>query len=971
MSETSVRFAVLGQVRAWQGSVEIGLGTPQQRVVMTALLLRRSSTVSADDLVDVVWGDRPPRSALNQLHIYVHRLRRAIEVAGPGAPLITSVGRGYRLRLPDESLDLAVFQEKTAEAHRLHHSAPRRAEQLLHEALGLWQGRALADLPGEWAAAQRTRLEQARVTALESVYRIALDTGRHHDIAAHIADTVAEHPLDERFRELLMLALYRSGQQAAALDVFTRTRVLLAEELGIDPGARLQSLYQRILRADDQLLAPGPPDSTRTDGTTRQATPATPVTGTAPSTAEDPYRVPAQLPYDLPVFSGRQRELTEVVEVAEAARRSGSTALLCVAAGAGIGKTTFAIHAAHSLALHYPDGQVFLDLRGFDPHERPVLPHRALRMVLEAFGVPAAQIPDDVDSQTGLYRSILADKRILLLLDNVRDAQHVRPLLPPSPGSLVIVTSRDQMAGLVIRDGAHYLLLEPLPPADARDLLIRRLGAACVDADPAATSVIGERSSGLPLALALIAASAATRRVTSLTGIADELEGKPTALDALSTSDASTDIRSVFSWSYATLTPGAARLYRLSSLAPSAGCSVTALAALAGQPVATTRVQIDELIAAHLLEECALDRFLSHDLLREYAGELLRARDSEPERDEAFRRLLAHCLHTAYTAAHVLSRNLPPLELHQEATKAPTADVTTAEQAQGWFAEEVSSLRQLVERAGVVEGCETQTWQLAWSMMDHLQREGRWEDQIAVHRVALAAATRGEDLVGRAHVLRNLARSFTQIGRQDAARQHLVDALALFEDLGDPDGQARSHGNLALILTRKGENQAALTHVRRAVELFEAAGDPAAQASALNNLGWMCAQTGAYDEALRHCREALRLLHELDDLVARAATWDSIGYIQHQLGDYAEAQECYRRALDLDRQVGDEYNAAETLTHLGETRLTVGDVDGAFSAWSAALSTFELLAPQNAARLRSRLAALGEPADAPPERDSR
>ncbi|CAM5240021.1 Regulatory protein AfsR OS=Streptomyces microflavus OX=1919 GN=afsR PE=3 SV=1 [Streptomyces microflavus] len=573
-------------------------------VVMAVLLLRRPFPVSAEDLVAAVWGERPPPSAVNQLRIYVHRLRRALEEGAPSSePLIESVGSGYRLRIADGSLDLAVFQEKVSAAQRVRRTDAVRGGELLREALALWQGGALAGLPGAWAQAQRVRLEQVRLDALESAYRAGLDAGAQHDITAEVSQVVAEHPLDERFREVLMLALYRSGRQAAALEVYAQTRTLLAEELGVEPGPELRRLHERILRADATLPASAAGKAPYTGGENPGAGaehpgaggespgasgkgPAAAVRARSGPMAGRALVVPAQLPYDLPVFSGRRRELAELADVAEAGRQGGTGTVLCVVAGsAGVGKTAFAVHAAHSLARDYPDGQIHLDLHGFDAHESPVPPRRALRSVLEAFGVPADRLPDDVDARAALYRSLLAGRRVLLLLDNARDSRQVRRLLPSSPGSLTFVSSRDQLSGLVVRDGARHLRLEALSAAEAHGLLVRRLGAACVDADPTATALIVGRTAGLPLALALVAARAATRRVTSLRAIAAELREVPGTLDALSSADSSLDMRSVFSWSYEALSPGAARLYRLSSLTPSPGCSATALAALAGLPV--------------------------------------------------------------------------------------------------------------------------------------------------------------------------------------------------------------------------------------------------------------------------------------------------------------------------------------------------------------------------------------------------
>ncbi|MCX4911133.1 BTAD domain-containing putative transcriptional regulator [Streptomyces sp. NBC_00878] len=949
MTRSPEKFVLLGPVRAWHGPAEVRLGSPRQRLVMSVLLLRRDLPVPVDDLVDAVWDDRPPASAVNQLHIYVHRLRRAMEEAGRPESPIEYVGRGYRLQTPPEAVDLEVFQTTMSEAQEARRTEPGRARTLVGQALFLWQGAALADLPGEWAQAQRVRLDQMHLDALETSLRLDLDTGIQYDMAAELAGVIAQHPLDERFREILMLALYRSGRQAAALEVYADTRALLAEKLGVGPGQALQQMYERILRADPGLLVP---ESDR-----RPAVVTAP--RQQPAQAAGVVPIPAQLPCDLPVFSGRRRETDEVVRVAETGRRHGGGTVLCVVGGsAGVGKTTFAVHAAHRLAPDYPDGQIHLDLHGFDSHESPVPPRRAMRSVLESLGVSADRLPEDPDAQTALYRSLLADRRVLLLLDNARDSRQVRPLLPSAPGALVIITSRDQLSGLLVRDGAHYLRLETLTATEARDLLVRRLGADCVGADAAATEAIVERGAGLPLALALIAGRAATRGAGSLTAIAEELRETAATLDALADRDRSLDVRSVFSWSYEALPPEAARLYRLSSLTPSTGCSTAALAALADLPKARVRVVLSELTGSHLVDESDSGRFLSHDLLREYAAELLATHEDADDRSAAFRRLLGHYLRTAYLAARAIAVNLPSLALHPDAADAGADDVTDPERALSWFAREAEALTQLVGRAGAVPGCETQTWQLAWSLMEFLQREGRWDDQITTQRSALDAALRGGDAVGRSHSRRNLGRAYIQAGRLDEADEQLARALDLFTELGDLDGQARCHGNLALVKTHRGDHRGALPHVHRAVEQFEAAGDRRCQAAALNNLGWTYARIGSCREGLKHCRRALALLRDTGDRVAEAATWDSLGYIHHRLGEYEQAVDHYRRALELDRRLGDLFNGAETLAHLGETRLAMGDPDSAREAWQAALAVFQELAPLAAAQVGERLAGL-------------
>ncbi|MFJ2264730.1 BTAD domain-containing putative transcriptional regulator [Streptomyces sp. NPDC087844] len=948
MSNSAVRFTVLGPVRAWRGSAEIGLGSPQQRVVLAALLLRQGLPVSAKDLIDAVWGDRPPASATNALRIYIHRLRRSMEQAGtPPEPVIESVGSGYRVHLASDVLDMSVFQDRLAKAQRMRREGNLAASHtLLRDALALWQGNGLADLPGNWAQIQRTRLDQLRLDALEAKFQTELRMGAHHEITAELNSVVADHVLDERFREILMLALYRSGRQAAALEVYQETHQLLTAELGVGPGPGLQHLHQRILRGDPALLSPE-----REPGPSSAGLPSG---AGVPTAGHVPTAAPAQLPYDLPVFAGRHEEVTEVESLAEAGRRRDAGTTLCVVVGsAGVGKTTFIVHVAHLLAAHYPDGQIYLNLHGYDAQEAPVSIQSALRIVLESLGVAADRLPPDMDAQAALYRSLIAGRRVLLVLDNARNAHQIRPLLPAVPGCLTIVTSRNQLSDLVVKDGAHHLRLGALSKAEARDVLVRRLGADRVNEDPLATRKIIDRSAQLPLALALIAARARTRPETSLAAVADELCGAPNVMDVLSDADSSLDVRSVFSWSYVGLAPQTARLFRMMAVAPIPDCSLATIAALAALPVSRARSLLAELTTVHLVDEPTPGHFVMHDLLREYAAELLRERNGEET--GAFDRLLAYYLHTAYTAARTLAVNLPPLDLEPVPAGVDPENITDPERAVAWFDKENEALLHVTERAGTTPGREAQAWQLAWSLMEYLQRTGRWEDQITLQNNALAAVLRGRDRLGQAHVHRNLARAHAQSEHVTEARHHLRQALVIFEELDDLIGQARCHGNFALILARQGDYAAALPHVHRAVEQFELAGDPTGQASALNNLGWTYGQLGEHRKALGYCRRALELLREVGDRVAQAATWDSLGYIHHQLGDHRQALGCYQRALHLDRQLGDTFNEAETMEHLAETCLATGAWGAAHDAWAFALKVFEELDPQAADRVRARL----------------
>lgn len=960
--EERLRFALLGPIRAWRGEDEIELGPPQQRAVLAVLLLAESSQVPASGLVDAVWGTRAPASAPGILRTYVHRLRKALEPTGDTASsVIRSTVDGYQLRTPPDALDLSVFRELLARAERARRAGDSNgAVECLRDAVGLWRGTALAGVRGEYAQTQRQRLGELRLSAEEARVTAELDLGAHAEAAVELTGLVAEHPLDERFRELLMLALYRSGRQAAALATYRETQTLLVGELGVDPGPGLQAMYQRVLRADPGLLAPPAP------------TESAPVPVLAPASGPVPVQglaLPAQLPAGLAVFVGRDAELAEAVRLA-----SGRTVVVSAIAGmAGVGKTTFAVHWARQVADRFPDGQLYLNLRGFDPVGLPVTPEHALRTLLESLGADARGLPQGVDALAALYRTLLTGKRVLVLLDNARDAAQVRPLLPGAPGCLVIVTSRNRLSGLVAVDGAHPLHLDVLSVPEARGLLARRLGADRVAAEPDAVEEIIARCARLPLALAVVAASAATRSALPLSAIAAELRESADSLNAFHDVDTAADVRSVFSWSYHALTPDAARLFRLLGLHPGPDIALPAAASLAGLTVPHTRQLLSELIQAHLVDEHVPGRYSSHDLLRAYATELAEAVVSLQQTRAALHRMFDHYLHTAREALALTSErvliSLPPAA---EGVRAEEFAGDPAKAA-AWFAAEQAVLLAAVEQAAT-RRYDGHTWQLAWAMGHHLHRRGLAREQEAVHGAAMDAARRLGDRTAQAHAHRSLGVVAMDLGRLDEARDHVERAIELFTELCDVNDCAQSYRYLAVVAERQGDLEAGLSAAQRSLVLFRAhearEGDDSrgrrTTATALNGVGWFHTLLGQPQQALDHCRQALVLCQELGYDSGAADTWDSIGFALHSLGRYDEAVVAYRDALAIYQQAGrNDWFVVGTLMRLGDTHLSVGRPDEARAVWIEGLDIMELLgdanAEQLAERLRTRLRRLDEP----------
>jgi len=938
---TGISFSVLGPVRAWHDGAELDVGSPQQRAVLAALLLSEGTHLTPERLVDGVWGQAAPRTAQATIRTYIYRLRRAFPT-GTDNP-ITLLSGGYALTPAGSTVDLTVFrtllaQARAARAEGDHSSALTR----LDDGLALWRGTALAGVPGPYAQAQRTPLEELRLTAIGERLATAVDLGQHVEVATELAQLVAEHPLVERFRELLMIALYRAGRQADALAVFTETRHLLREELGVDPAPPLQEVYRRILAADPDLARPA----------------AAPVHAPAPPPPPAaPTRVvisPAQLPADLPDFVGRADELDLLTGLA--AEPSERPAPIVVIGGmAGIGKTTLAVHAAHRLTSGFPDGQLYVNLRGFDPDGRALDPAGALAGFLQALGVPARELPGELDERAALYRSRLVHRRVLVLLDNARDAAQVRPLLPGASGCLTIITSRNQLPGLAATHGAHPIRLPLFDRRHAKEFLSRRLGRSAAGS-PRALDEIIERCGRLPLALAVVAARAAQDECFPLDEIAEDLGTAHGSLDAFAGEDPATNTRVVFSWSYQALEPEAARLFRLLSLHPRPDVTAPAAASLLALPVSRTRQLLAGLARAHLVTVDSPGRHACHDLLSTYADELARATDSPAELEQALHRLLEHYLHTAAAASRLYSANRVPLELPEPRPGVSRTELTTAEQASEWFTAQHPILVELVTRTAAGGRFDPHVWQLTWAMSQFLHGRGLWHELVALSRTAMVAAVRLGDPIAQANIHAGLARANANLGRLDEASSHMRQALDLFIPTADATTVAEHHRMFSWVLEQQGRYDVALRQAEQALRLHRSTGDPARRATALNAVGWCHALLGQYEQALTYCREALALLEQLGEQYGQADTWDSLGFAHHHLGQYPDAVHAYQRALTLSRGLGVRYPEADTLVRLGDTHLAAGDRQAADIVWRQALAILVELDHANAESVRDRLA---------------
>ena len=935
-------FRILGSLEAEVDGVAVGLSGPAERKVLAVLLLDAGRMVPVSRLVDALWEDDPPATAAKQARNVVSRLRRVL--AAGGAPdLIMTEAAGYRIRLSPDDLDATRFEALAARAQAAA-GRPEEAARLLRAALGLWRGRALAGLPGRITEAAAAAWEERRLAVAEAYYDHQLRLGRHREILSELSALVAAEPLREWPVGQLMVALYRSGRQTDALARYRQTRAVLDRELGLAPGAALTQVHQQILTGDPALAVPAAPSR-----------PASPSGRPAREAADPP--VPRQLPARPRHFSGRrdeQKALTELLDETTGGIAT-ATVVAVISGPAGIGKTALALHWGHQVAAQFPDGQLYVSLRGFDPAGTPVAPAEVVRAFLAALGTPPGQIPAGPQEQAGLYRTLMAGRRVLIIADNARTAQQVRPLLPASPGCLVIVTSRSQLTGLVATDDASPLGLDLLSPADARELLTRRLGPERLARDPAAAGSLIEACARLPLALSIAAARAATRPSMPLAALAAELGVTRRRLDALQTGDEASDVRTVFSWSYRDLSPAAGRMFRLLGLHPGPDITVPAAASLAGLPLDEAAAAMRELIGAQLIAEPAPGRFALHDLLRAYAAELAGADEPGPECAAATARMLDHYLHTGHAAAVAFNPARVPLTLPAAQPGVTPEPMPGQPEAETWFAAEQPVLLTLVAYAER-HRADRHAWPLAWAVADFLQQRGPWTEWAAMTQLALAAAQRLAEPEAEARTRHYLGYARARLADYPSAHEHFDAALRLFGQLGDQANQAHVHLTASIMLEMQGRPPGeALDRARQALDGYRAAGHRAGEANALNAVGWYLTRTGQYEQAVPYCQEAIDLHRELGNRDGEAATWDSLAHVHQDLGDHGRAIECYLVALELRPGPADGYNQALTLTGLGDTYLAAGQPEAAREAWRQALDILEDLHHPGAEDIRDRL----------------
>jgi len=952
-----VRVAVLGPVRAWRGETELELGAPQRRAVLGLLAARANQAVSRDELIDGIWGDALPARSVNALHVHVSRLRAALD---PGrahrasGQVLQASGRGYLLRLAPGQLDAELFAGRLAAARESRRAGgPAAAAAALESALALWHGVALDGIPGPWAEIVRTGLGEQRLTATEEHIEVLLELGRAAEAAGQLTELVRSHPLRERFSGQLMLALYRCGRQGEALTAFADARRVLVQELGIEPGQELRGLHARILAADPGLDLDAP---------------VTVAVGRGAGVKDRP--VPAQLPADVAAFTGRDAEMAALDQllagtegtpgVVGAASVAGGTGVagqpglgdaeavsIAVLAGtAGVGKTALAVRWARRAAAAFPDGQLYVNLRGYDPGA-PVAPGDALAGFLRALGLAGEDIPAGEDERAAAYRSLLDGRRMLVVLDNAASVEQARPLLPGSPSCLVVVTSRDSLAGLVARHGARRLALDRLPAADAIGLLRTLIGDR-VDAEPDAAAELAGQCARLPLALRVAAELAAASPGSPLAELAGELAGEQRRLDLLDAGgDERTAVRGVFSWSYRHLPAGPARAFRLIGLHPGPDLDAYAVAALTGggagpgerAPVSVTEAKdaLALLARAHLVHPVGAGRYGLHDLLRAYARELAAGTDGADGQRAAMTGLFDYYLGVAASAMDALV----PAERHYrprlESISTPAPDLATAARARGWLDAERAVLVAVALQTAA-QGWPGHATRLAAVLYRYLETGGYYADAVTVHGRAQHAALLLGDRAAEAMALTNLGIISWRQGRYQQAADYHQRSLAASVAIGDRRGEATALANLGTVHERRGRYQQAVHCHEQALAAYRSVGERTGEARVLGNLGSVAARQGQYERAVDWYQQALTVFREAGDPTGEASALPDLGLAYQRQGLFEEAVGCYQRALALFRETGDRAGEVEARNGVAEILLATGRPDEARVAYTAALA---------------------------------
>ncbi|MFI7423544.1 AfsR/SARP family transcriptional regulator [Nonomuraea sp. NPDC049684] len=980
--ESGLRFAVLGPVRAWREGQELDLGTPLQRSILGMLLLREGRAVTPAEMIDAVWGEDAPPRALGALRTYVSRLRTVLEPDRPARSrpeLLTSIGRGYALRLPDDALDLTRFERGIAEAETARKAGRlSAAAEGMRSALTLFEGEPLAGAVGPYAEHQRDRLAERRVSVIETLMDLDLELGGHAAVVSELIALTAEHPLRERLRAQLMLAYYRCGRQGDALNVFTETREALIDELGIEPGSELTALHQRILAADPALTLVPPP-----------ADPAEQAAG-EPAAEEEPPALelprPAQLPAAVNDFTGRKEVAVRVHTLLSAQSSAEGVPVVALCGIGGVGKTTLAVHVAHAADDLFPDGQLYADLRGHS--DEVTAPESALGGFLRALGIPPDVIPDGLAERSALYRSLLSDRRILVLLDNARDADQVSPLLPGSPGCATIVTSRAKLADL---PAARLIDLDVMEPDEALSLFSSVAGPERVAAEHGAAMDVVAACGFLPLAVRIVAARLAARPSWTVASLVPRLADEQRRLDELRVG--SLGVEATFALGYGQLEPAQARAFRLLSLPKGPDISIGAAAAVLAMNMYEAEELLESLVDMSLLEATAPGRYRFHDLLRLFARRVLDKTERPEDKTLALRRLLGFYLASS-RSAHQLAYegSMIPDNL---AVVGSGLTFTTVDEAVAWLISEGDSLFAAINQAATTSTAGEQLLPAADMLvaMEPLLEAGshtREFDQ-GTRAVLAAALSLGDEaselrsryVLGRVLFAGNqLSESETHFRRvhelSDARGEKIVtgevlnalavvvgrqrrhtEALTLFDaasryyrENGVPAGEALVLSYSARDHLGLGHPDDAIAAAEKGLAIFTEIGSGAGTARARYHLGIVLSRVGRLTEAVHHHAECLAFFRSSKQRVWEQRVCSRLAETFIAAGRYPDAVRHAEQALVVSREIGHPYGEALSLTVLGRALRGLGSAARSLDCLRQAHDVFTRLGAPEAGDLK-------------------